>query len=182
MQSYRRPLVIVDLAVPRDFEPEAAQIPGVHLFNIDDLNRVIAENVRCRHGEMPKAEEIVESAVRAFESQMAYLEVEPVIRHLRDRFEQIRLGELQRFLGQFRSGSYPELNALTQSLVKKLLHELVCEHAAVSVLQVTSGSSRARRLICLETSARTFPMNSCSSSRTVCSSARLSAQRRKSIP
>jgi len=117
-----RPLVVVDLAVPRDFQTEAGQIAGVHLFNIDDLNEVIIENVRRRHSQIPEAERIVGSLVHSFQGQMTYLEVEPVIRHLVGRFEQIRLGELQKFIGQFPQESHAAVETLTQSLVKKLLH------------------------------------------------------------
>lgn len=117
-----RPLVAVDLAVPRDFAPEVGVLPGVHIFNIDDLNRVVQQNVISRHRHLPEAEKLVDSAVRAFGQQMTYLEVEPVIRHLMDRFEQIRLGELQKSIGQLPVEYHERVEELTRSLVKKLLH------------------------------------------------------------
>jgi glutamyl-tRNA reductase len=117
-----RPMVVVDLAIPRDFDPSVRDAQGVHLFNIDDLNQVIQENVDQRHAHIPRVEEIVREEIRVFQSWMIYSQVDPVLRHLVERFEQIRLGELQACISQFPPECHPLLDQLTSSLVKKLLH------------------------------------------------------------
>lgn len=117
------PLVLVDLAIPRDVEPELGELPGVSVFNIDDLNRVIRDNVAERHRHIPLAEEIVERQLRVFVGHMSYhLQIEPVIRHMFERFEEIRLGELQKSIDGFPEELHEALDHMTKSLVKKLLN------------------------------------------------------------
>jgi len=115
-------LVVVDLAVPRDFEPGCSTVSGVHLFNIDDLNRVIQENVAERIARVPHAEALVREELASFQRWVTYLDIDPVLSHMVKRFEEIRLGELQAYLGRFPPESRPVLEELTSSLVKKLLH------------------------------------------------------------
>ncbi|HLU47731.1 MAG TPA: glutamyl-tRNA reductase [Planctomycetota bacterium] len=118
-----RPLMLVDLAIPRDVDPRAGSLPQVSVFNIDDLNRVIRDNVRSRHRHIPAAEEIIERHLHAFVGHMSYyVQVEPVIRHMFERFEEIRLGELQKTIDGFPEELHGELDRLTKSLVKKLLN------------------------------------------------------------
>ena len=117
------PWLAVDLAIPRDFAPEAGSVRGVSLFNIDDLNGVIHENIAERHRHVPVAEEIVRDQIGAFVGRMAYyLQVDPVIRHMFERFEEIRLGEMQRAVDQLPSEYHEHLDAITRSLVAKLIH------------------------------------------------------------
>ncbi|HZN57099.1 MAG TPA: hypothetical protein VFD71_03410, partial [Planctomycetota bacterium] len=124
IQSKRgnRPLVIVDLAIPRDFEPGCASLESVHLYNIDDLNRVIQTNVAERIRHLPHAENIVREEMLAFQRWLTYSQIDPVLRHMIDRFEQIRLGELQSFISHFPPEYHPVLKEMSLSLVKKLLH------------------------------------------------------------
>jgi glutamyl-tRNA reductase len=68
------------------------------------------------------AEEIIREEMLAFERWMTYLQVDPVLRHMAERFEQIRLGELQAFVSQFPPELHDAVDQLTMSLVKKLLH------------------------------------------------------------
>ncbi len=122
MERGQRPFVLVDLAVPRDVDPECRAVPGVHLLNIDDLNAVVRENALARRGEVPDAEDIVTQAIESFESHSSYLQVEPVIRHLLERFEEIRLGEMQAFTHRFPPQCHTLVDELTTSLVRKLQH------------------------------------------------------------
>ena len=124
IQSARghRPLVVVDLAIPRDFDPAVREVRGVSLLNIDDLNTVIRKNVAERHTHVPLAEEVIREELRAFQSWMTYAQIDPVLRHLVERFEQIRLGELQAYISQFPPEYHPLVQELTGSLVNKLLH------------------------------------------------------------
>ena len=121
-QRGSRPLVIIDLAVPRDIEPQSGELENVHLFNIDDLNSVIQGNLSSRHEQFSKAEAIVNKQIDVFYSQLNYLEVDPVIRHLIERFEIIRKGELQNTLESFPPEQHEAVDKLTRSLVNKLIY------------------------------------------------------------
>jgi glutamyl-tRNA reductase len=116
------PLVIIDLAVPRDIDPESNKIDGVHLFNIDDLNEVIQGNLAKRHDQFTRAEEIVRKQFDVFYGQLNYLNIDPVIRHLIERFEIIRTGELQNSMGDFPVELHETVDKLTRRLVNKLIH------------------------------------------------------------
>ncbi len=117
-----RPFVAIDLAVPRDFDAACAQVPGVSLHNIDDLNTVIQENIEGRRSEITRAEGIVREEVKTFLGQLNWLHLDPVIRHLIERFEAIRVAELAKFIGGIPDEHRSTVEALTSSLLKKILH------------------------------------------------------------
>lgn len=116
-----RPYVVVDLAVPRDFSADCREVPGVHLHNIDSLNRVIQENIQQRSAHIPKAESIIREQLQAFMGRLVYLKVDPIIKHMVERFEEIRLGELQSAVDKFPPEHHKDLQRLTRSLMNKLL-------------------------------------------------------------
>jgi len=117
-----RPICVIDLAVPRDFEPACADIPGVSLFNSDDLNEIVEQNIKARRTEIPRAEGILQDELRAFFGQMNWIHLDPVIRHIIERFEAMRVGEIERWIGMIPAEHRPAVEALTSSLVKKMLH------------------------------------------------------------
>ena len=108
--------------MPRDIEPQSGELENVHLFNIDDLNGVVQGNLSSRHEQFSKAEEIVNKQIDVFYSQLNYLEVDPVIRHLIERFEIIRRGELQNTLESFPPEQHEAVDKLTRNLVNKLIY------------------------------------------------------------
>jgi glutamyl-tRNA reductase len=120
-----RPLFMIDIAVPRDIDPDAAEIPGVYLYNIDDLDTVAESVSRQRQEEIPRVEAIVSEEVERWRHRQAGLEAAPVISALRDSCERLRRDELDRVAGSLASLT-PEQRAavesLTASLVSKLLH------------------------------------------------------------
>lgn len=119
-------LVVLDLAVPRDVEPTAADLPAVVLRDIDEIQRIAAANLDDRRRELPSAWSIVRADAERFGAWHAGLEAEPVLTALRRRAEEIRLHELARARAQSPSGDQAELellDAITRSLVNKLLHE-----------------------------------------------------------
>lgn len=116
-----RPLVLVDLAVPRDVDPAAVLVPGVTLFNMDDLSRYIAAKVGQRQAEVPAVERIVAEEVHRYNSTMAARSVAPLVARLHERAEQVRQAELAR-LGD-RALDTAAVDALTRRIVAKLLHE-----------------------------------------------------------
>jgi glutamyl-tRNA reductase len=119
-------LVFVDLAVPADVERGVAEIDGVSLFDVDDLRAGLDEAMAARLREVPKVEAIVEEEVAAFARRYGELEVEPLVASLRQQAEAIREQEVERALrrlGELDPETAEQIDLLSRSLVKKLLHE-----------------------------------------------------------
>jgi glutamyl-tRNA reductase len=95
-----RPLLIVDMAVPRDVDPDAARVAGVHLLNIDDLQRVAETNRDAREAFVPAAEQIVAEEVRATGHALDARQSAPTVQALVSRVERMRDGVLERHLAR----------------------------------------------------------------------------------
>jgi glutamyl-tRNA reductase len=118
-------LLILDLAVPRDVEPDAAKVDGVTLLDLDQLGEVIRQNLSHRERHRPAAEAVVEEAISELELELGRRAAVPLITALVDRAELVRQGELARTLSRMRPLSDEErahLERLTQSIAAKLLH------------------------------------------------------------
>jgi glutamyl-tRNA reductase len=118
-----RPLVFVDIAVPRDVDPEASRLENVFVYSIDALHTIVDQNLSRRSRELPKVEAIVEQEALGFFRWKRSLQVIPTVVELRERFEQIRAQELERHLRHFAPGERERIEALTRGLVNKLLHQ-----------------------------------------------------------
>ena len=120
----RRPLFIIDIALPRDVEPSAGDLDQVFLYNIDDLQAIVKENLTRRSAELARADAIVDEEVTRFASWMQSREIIPTVVALRQRFEQIRQAELARLAPKL-NGLPPEardrLDEITHLIVEKLL-------------------------------------------------------------
>jgi glutamyl-tRNA reductase len=122
----RRPLVVVDLAVPADVERAAGEVEGVRLFDVDDLRVGLDEAMAARLREVPQVEDIVEEEVGNFGRRYRELEVEPLLSELRRRAESIREREVERALrdlGEVEPAVAERVEHLSRSLVTKLLHD-----------------------------------------------------------
>lgn len=119
-----RPLVLIDIAVPRDVDPAVREIPGVHLHDIDGLQEIAREHMHLRRKELAQAEAIVEDEVARFGTWLHSLEVVPTVAALRSRAEAVRLAELDRTLTKTKmsAADRKRVEAMTAALVKKLLH------------------------------------------------------------
>jgi glutamyl-tRNA reductase len=121
-----RPLVVIDIAVPRDVEAEAGQIENVFLYNIDDLNEVSNSNRRLRERETRQAAAIIEAEVERFASWWQTLEVRDTIGALVSKAEDIRQAQLAVTLKKLKKLSPEErdaLEAMSKTMMQKLLHE-----------------------------------------------------------
>jgi glutamyl-tRNA reductase len=121
-----RPLVVVDLAVPADVERSAGDVPGVRLFDVDDLRAGLDDALASRLREVPNVEAVVEEEVEAFGRRYRELEVEPLVAELRRQAEAIRMAEIERTLrdlGDVDPETAERIEYLSRALVKKLLHE-----------------------------------------------------------
>jgi glutamyl-tRNA reductase len=120
------PLLIVDVAVPRDVDPGAGQVPGVTLHDVDALHELTAAALDERRREVATVREIIGEELERFRIDRAAREVAPLVTELRARGEQIRVGELARFRAKLDTLGPDEraaVEALTQGIVNKLLHE-----------------------------------------------------------
>jgi glutamyl-tRNA reductase len=120
-----KPLFIIDIAVPRDFEASIGELDGVFLHDIDDMNLLVDRNLVKRRAEIPKAETIVEQEVEAFLAWRSSLAATPVIKKLRERVEQIRAHEVERHRKRFCAADREQVDLLTESLVNKILHSVM---------------------------------------------------------
>ena len=121
-----RPLLLVDLAVPRDLDPGIRELHGCFLYGIDDLQAVVEETLSGRRGEAALAEAIVAREGGRFREWLASLDSVPAIASLRERAEAIRRGELAKASGRLSDLSEGERHAvesLTNQIVNKLLHQ-----------------------------------------------------------
>lgn len=121
-----RPLVVVDLAVPADVERDAGEVPGVRLFDVDDLRAGLDDAMASRIAEVPKVEAVVEEEVEDFGRRYRELEVEPLLSELRRQAESIRAREVERALadlGDVDPAVAERMEHLSRTLVKRLLHD-----------------------------------------------------------
>jgi len=149
-----QPLVIIDIAVPRDVDLDVAQIPGVHVMDMDTLSERLSSSLEQRTGEIPHVEKILDEEIVNFERQLRMLEAVPLIVEIREQAEAIRRTELEKTLRKMGDLSLEEtlhLERMTQALVKKMLH------SPITYLKDEAGSPNAaeasalaRRLFGLE--------------------------------
>lgn len=124
----RRPLLIVDIAVPRDVHPDVAHIPLVRLLDIDDLEEVLEMDSRHKQA-LGQAEAIVEEEVQRFLAWYDRLDVTPIIARLRHRAEEVTRKELERTLRRMPHLSPQDrqrVEAMATAITKKLLHHPIC--------------------------------------------------------
>ena len=120
-----RPLLFVDLAVPRDVDPALAQVDGCFVYDVDDLEAVVEESLAGRRVEAARAERVVAAEAERFRAWQASLSVVPAIASLRAHAEEIRAGELAKAEGRLDQLSDSERRAVesvTSQIVNKLLH------------------------------------------------------------
>jgi glutamyl-tRNA reductase len=122
---YQRPLLVLDLAIPRDFEPEIGKLPGVYLYAIDDLQEACQRNRREREKEWPQAERIIEDETQRFMTDLNHRATAPTIRRLKLRADEVKVDELARLLnklGKVDPKVEADIRQAFDRLVNKLLH------------------------------------------------------------
>jgi glutamyl-tRNA reductase len=119
-----RPVVMVDLAVPRDIEPEVAKLDDIFLYTLDDLAVIVESGLESREKAVVEAEAIIASRVESFVHWLDSREVVPTIRALRDAAERMRRHEVEHALKLLGKGEDPQrvLEALSHGLTNKLMH------------------------------------------------------------
>ncbi len=121
-----RPLFFIDIAVPRDIDPEINNVSNAYVYDIDDLKGVIEENIEDRKREAVKAERIIDEAVIRFAKWRESLDIVPTIVDLRKKFDGIAEAEVKKTTKSLRHFSEEDLMAvqrMTSAIVNKILHD-----------------------------------------------------------
>ncbi len=130
------PVVLIDIAVPRDIDPAIATLSNVFLKDIDDLRTIVDRNAERRRLEIPKAEAIIEEELARFLEMLSRLEAGPTIKALRDKFEAVRMEELERNRGKLDDRSYDIIDEMSARMLNRLLHA-----PAISLKETNEGGN-----------------------------------------
>ncbi len=146
-----RPMFFIDIAVPRDVDPEMNKLDGVFVYDIDDLQQVVTSHVADRRVEADRAEAIVQLEVDKFQARLQTLDVVPTIVSLQEHLETVRQAEIDRVRGRLGALS-PEqelaVEALTRGIVNKIMHTPITtlKSAARESSEATTVIDLVRRL------------------------------------
>jgi glutamyl-tRNA reductase len=143
-----RPMLMIDLAVPRDIDAACAHLPEVSLYDIDDLEAVIASNRQVRQGEARKAEGIVEEEIGKFAAWLGSLEVLPTLAALRARATEIALAVVEENQGKWETASPRDrerVEAIARAVVNRLLH-----HPTARIKELSDDRVHARMALVRE--------------------------------
>jgi glutamyl-tRNA reductase len=135
------PLLVMDLAVPRDVEPRVGDLPNVFLYNLDDLDLLVKRSLDRRHQEAPRAEALVEDEVLQFDKWINSLQVAPTIQLLQQHFAALQQFQVKKYGGPFRNGQQEELAQFTDSLCRKILH------SPITYLRELSATASASEIL-----------------------------------
>ena len=117
-----RPLLMVDLGVPRDIDPRARELPNLFLHDVDSLQDLIQRTLEERRQAVPEVSKIVDEELQRFRIWFGSLEAAPLVAQLHRRAERIRRQELATHRRKFPAATHDDLEALTRAIVRKLLH------------------------------------------------------------
>ncbi len=148
------PLMIVDIAVPRDAEPDLGRLESVYLYNLDDLDRLLERNLARRRREIPRAEAIVEHEVREFQRWLASRQVAPTIRLLKRRLRSIRRRQIEQYGSRFAGTDRAELEAFSETMAKRVLH-----HPIALLKHLATDGATSERLATVDLVRRLFDLD-----------------------
>ncbi len=136
----QRPLLIVDIAVPRDVDPDAADIDGVTLLDMEDLTAFAEVGRNERRAEIAAVRQLIDEEVSRFKAASAHRLVEPLVASFRQEMEQMRVAEVERLGAQLDDDTLAQVDAATRRVLNKLLHRPTTE------LKDAAGTIRGERL------------------------------------
>lgn len=159
-QRRHKPIFMVDIAVPRDIEPEVGELDDVYLYTVDDLHDVVAENLKSRQGAAQAAEEMVSGGVTDFMGRLRELAAVDVLRAYRQQGERLRDEELQKAQRLLANGGNAEevLAQLARGLTNKLLHAPSVQLKKLSAEGRLDALAMAQELFALDEGATDRPL------------------------
>jgi len=125
-QRRGRPLLLIDIAVPRDMDPRVRELPGITLYDMDDLQRTVARNLDVQEAEASRARTVIEDELQRFDRWLSTLDVVPTIAALRERGEQVVQQVLRENDGRWESLSEADrerVELMARAVVSRLLHD-----------------------------------------------------------
>lgn len=156
-----RPMFFIDIAVPRDVDPEMNKLDGIFVYDIDDLQQAVSSHVADRKKEAERAEAIVQSEVDRFLARLQTLDVVPTIVSLQDHLETIRQAEIDRVrgrLGPLSPDQEMAIETLTRGIVSKIMHTPIHTlKTAARESEATTVVDVVRRLFNLQEKQPTEP-------------------------
>ncbi|TXS96386.1 glutamyl-tRNA reductase [Parahaliea maris] len=150
-----RPMLMVDIAVPRDIEPEVGDLRDIYLYSVDDLRDIVDENLRSRQSEARKADLMIAEGVRAYREELRGLAAVDSVKEYRRMAEHLREQELERALRALARGDDPEVVVaqLARGITNKLIHAPTAGLKQASAEGRTDLLAGARRLLGLDNRA-----------------------------
>ena len=123
-QRKHKPMLMVDIAVPRDIEEQVGELEDVYLYSVDDLTEIVDANRQSRQDEVSKADEIISAGVENYMQRLRSLDVVDTLKAFREKSEQTRDAEVAKALKALENGNRPEqvVEQLARSLTNKLIH------------------------------------------------------------
>lgn len=125
-------MVLMDIAIPRDIDPESKKIDYVFYHDIDSLNIIVDQNLSKRKNEIPKVERIIQEELDIFFEWYNSLEAAPTIKTLRDYFESVRAEEVEKNINKFSEDDKEKLEIITKRIINKILHHPTTELRKIS--------------------------------------------------
>ena len=154
LRHEKHPLLIIDISVPRNVEERLGKLPNVFLYNIDDLDMLVARNLERRREEIPRAEAIIDDEIEQFDKWLNSLQVAPTVKLLQQHFEQLQQAQIIRYGRKFASSEQKELEEFSRGLCSKILHKPI---AFLRDLAADSANSEA--LATIDTIQRMFDLD-----------------------
>jgi glutamyl-tRNA reductase len=121
------PMILMDIAIPRDIDPATKEIDYVFYHDLDSLNIIVDQNLAKRKSEVPKVEKIIEEEIDNFWEWYNSLQAAPAIKDIRDFFEEIRNEEVEKNKNKFASEDQEKLDIVTKRIINKILHHPTIE-------------------------------------------------------
>jgi len=139
-----RPMFFIDIAVPRDVDPQMNKLDGIFVYDIDDLQQAVAAHTADRQREAERAEAIIQSEVERFLARLQTLEVVPTIVSLQDHLETIRQAEIDRVRGRLGELS-PEQELAIETLTRGIVNKIM--HTPISTLKTAAREAEATTVV-----------------------------------
>jgi glutamyl-tRNA reductase len=139
-----RPMFFIDIAVPRDVDPEMNSLDGIFVYDIDDLQQAVASHVADRKKEAERADDIINVEVEKFQARIQTLDVVPTIVSLQDHLETIRQAEIDRVRGRLGAIS-PEQEIAIETLTRGIVNKIM--HTPISTLKTAARESEATTIV-----------------------------------